>query len=613
MMWNGRWLNKTLFGYCAAIAGCWVLAIAAGWTLPASQFDDYVYDMMLRLNPPAERMPEAVVLAIDDATLNAMGGQRNLREILAQAIEMASREEPRVLASDILLADNTDEAEDARLEKAMSGAKNLILPVNTTISGREDRWEEPLERFRKYAAATGQVELERQRKDGVTRRISLEWVAAHRRYWALSLEAFRISRGGGPILESRDDVQTGGIVIPARRTPEYHRMLRLRYTRNPIPSVSVRALKEDPSLGRMLRGKVVFVGVTSQSLTPDRVLTPNGDSMSGVDVHAEAFETIRRGQFLRDVSDSTTLGFCAAAAALAGLIFWFAAGWPAYLSAGALLAFVHGAPFLFFSRGFVFPYVAPAAAAWLTIAAAASYQHFIVRRRLRRAEAQRARYQQAIHFVTHEMRTPLTAIQGSSELMGRYNLNDEKRKQMAGLIHTESKRLARMIQTFLDVEKLSDGQMELKHEPVLLEAAVEACLARTLPLAEKKNIAIHREAAFPGTIFGDGELIEYAIYNLLTNAVKYSPAGTEVRVFSARKRDTVSLSIADQGIGMDAKELKQIFRKFYRTKRAEATGEAGTGIGLSIVEQIVTTHGGRMEVTSEPGHGSCFTVTFPAA
>lgn len=593
--------------------GCWVLAIAAGWTLPASQFDDYVYDMMLRLNPPAEQTPEAAVLAIDDATLNAMGGQRNLREILAQAIEMASRAEPRVLASDILLADNADEAEDARLEKAMSGAKNLILPVNTTISGGEDRWEEPLGRFRKYAAATGQVELERQRKDGVTRRISLEWVAAHRRYWALSLEAFRISRGGGPILESRDDVQTGGIVIPAHRTPEYHRMLRLRYTSRPIPSVSVRALKEDSSLGRVLRGKVVFVGVTSQSLTPDRVLTPNGDSMSGVDVHAEAFETIRRGRFLRDVSDSAMLGFCATVAALAGLIFWFAAGWLAYLSAALLLAFVHGAPFLFFSRGIVFPYVAPAATAWLTVAAAASYQHFIVRRRLRRAEAEKARYQQAIHFVTHEMRTPLTAIQGSSELMGRYNFNDEKRKQIAGLIHTESKRLGRMIQTFLDVEKLSDGQMELKHEPVLLEAAVEACLVRAQPLAERKKIAIHREAAFPGTIFGDGELIEYAIYNLLTNAVKYSPAGTEVRVYSARKRDTISLSIADQGIGMDAKELKQIFRKFYRTKRAEATGEVGTGIGLSIVEQIVSTHGGRMEVTSEPGHGSCFTVTFPAA
>ena len=78
-----------------------------------------------------------------------------------------------------------------------------------------------------------------------------------------------------------------------------------------------------------------------------------------------------------------------------------------------------------------------------------------MRRALRTAENDRQRYQQAIHFVTHEMRTPLTAIQGSSELMGRYNLSEEKRKQMADMINQESKRLARMIQTFLDVERLS--------------------------------------------------------------------------------------------------------------------------------------------------------------
>ena len=68
------------------------------------------------------------------------------------------------------------------------------------------------------------------------------------------------------------------------------------------------------------------------------------------------------------------------------------------------------------------------------------------------------------------------------------------------------------------------------------------------------------------------------------------------------------MSVRDQGIGMDAKEIKSIFKKFYRTQRAEQSGEAGTGIGLSIVEQIVTHHGGRMEVTSEPGKGSCFTM-----
>jgi two-component system sensor histidine kinase SenX3 len=116
-----------------------------------------------------------------------------------------------------------------------------------------------------------------------------------------------------------------------------------------------------------------------------------------------------------------------------------------------------------------------------------------------------------------------------------------------------------------------------------------------------------------GRILGDRELMEYAVYNLLTNAVKYSPAETEVFISARPDSDFLRLSIKDQGMGMDAYELKRIFTRFYRTKRAEASGEAGTGIGLSIVEQIVTSHGGRMEVTSEPGKGSCFTMVLPAA
>jgi signal transduction histidine kinase len=102
--------------------------------------------------------------------------------------------------------------------------------------------------------------------------------------------------------------------------------------------------------------------------------------------------------------------------------------------------------------------------------------------------------------------------------------------------------------------------------------------------------------------------MEYAFYNLLTNAVKYSPAETEVHVTSELRNGELRLAVRDQGIGMDAKEQKQIFKKFYRTKRAEASGEVGTGIGLSIVDQIVTHHGGRIDVTSEPGKGSCFTM-----
>jgi two-component system phosphate regulon sensor histidine kinase PhoR len=105
--------------------------------------------------------------------------------------------------------------------------------------------------------------------------------------------------------------------------------------------------------------------------------------------------------------------------------------------------------------------------------------------------------------------------------------------------------------------------------------------------------------------------MEYAVYNLITNAIKYSPSETEVFISSRPDGGYLRLSVRDHGIGMDGKELRHIFTKFYRTKKAEASGEVGTGIGLSIVQQIVLHHGGKMEVSSTPGKGSCFTIVLP--
>jgi signal transduction histidine kinase len=239
----------------------------------------------------------------------------------------------------------------------------------------------------------------------------------------------------------------------------------------------------------------------------------------------------------------------------------------------------------------------------------------LVRRELAEAENETTRYRQTMQFVTHEMRTPLTAIQGSSELISRYgSMPEAKRKQMAEVINSESKRLARMIETFLSVERLSAGQMEMKKERFALDQVVERCAGRARPLAENKQIEIE-SADIPATeLTGDQELMEYAIYNLLTNAVKYSPSHTRVTVYVEEDSgDRVRLSIQDQGMGMDEKETARIFERFYRTKRAEQSGEMGTGIGLSIVAQIVTEHGGTIEVDSEPGKGSKFTLTLRRA
>jgi signal transduction histidine kinase len=197
-------------------------------------------------------------------------------------------------------------------------------------------------------------------------------------------------------------------------------------------------------------------------------------------------------------------------------------------------------------------------------------------------------------------------------MIGRYNLTEEKRRQMAQMINSESKRLAKMIQTFLDIERLTDGQTEIRRDTFELEDVLQSCVERARVLADRKQISLAVEKPEPFTLEGDRELMEYALYNLLTNAVKYSPGETLVTVSVRRDGADVRINVADQGMGMDEKELRNIGRKFYRTKKAEASGEAGTGIGLSLVQQIVTHHQGRMEVSSSPGVGSCFTMVLPA-
>ena len=515
--------------------------------------------------------------------------------------------------------DHAQRLEDTRpqeLAQALAAAPNVVLSSELVAEG----WENPLPQFAANAKAIGHVHIIPDASDGVCRFIHLEGVFDRKRLWALSFEAFRVSRGKEELTEYSDYLQLGPLTIPASQ--EEGRRLRIRYlppTPAPdrisrIPRVSLKRLLEAPASAARFKDKVVFIGATAQS-TSDKMMTPYTTfmQMPGVEIHAQAFETLSQGRFLLDSSPSTEFLICFVIVCLSGLVFTMRKGVPAYLMGGAVLASAHVMPHIFFLNGIVIAYVAPVLAAWLSVSGCTSYQYYFVRRQLRKSEGEKARYQQAIHFVAHEMRTPLTAIQGSSELMGRYNLSEEKRKQMSQMINSESKRLAHMIQTFLNVERLSDGQMELKKEPFAARQMIQGCLDRAAPIAERKSMRVEVGELADPTVVGDRELMEYAVYNLLTNAVKYSPAETKVTVEAVQIDGELRLSVKDQGMGMDEKELRNIFTKFYRTKKAEASGEAGTGIGLSIVHQIVTFHGGKMEVTSEPGRGSCFTMILPVS
>jgi signal transduction histidine kinase len=563
-----------------------------------------------------------VVLAIDELTLMDCGGIRGIRRPIAYALRLLAPVKPKVVAVDVILADHGDPAEDAALAQAFHATRNLVLSTELIDEGRI--WEDPRPEFAS-GATLGHVSTEMDR-GRITRSILIDQHYARVRRWALALEAFLLSRGVDTPREalvytqlrgglSSARLHVGNVAIPILLDSREHRRLMRVHFLPPgmtVPRVSMKRLIDDPSLAAQFAGKVVFVGVTANSQIDDRLFTPFGMT-PGTEINAAAFETMAQGTFLIDVEplweNLVVLGLLAAI----GLAFRYLPGWWAYGTGALLLLGATLIPYVFFIHQRVFPFATSFLVAWLGTLTAASYYHLVVRRNLRIEQASRERYQQAMHFVTHEMRTPLSAIQGSSELISRYPLTEEKRQQIALLINSESKRLARMVEIFLNVERLSAGQMELKQEAISVKQILEVCVERVRPLAERKHIGITLEPVPEDLhLTGDRELVEYACYNLLTNAVKYSPQRTEVTASAWKNDSWIHIAVKDQGIGMDQKEVKQIFQKFYRTKKAEESGEAGTGIGLSIVQQIVEQHGGRIEVTSKPGAGSCFTVVMAA-
>jgi signal transduction histidine kinase len=625
---------KDAAAYTALLAAAWGIAVAAGWRFGAP-LDNAAYDYVFRHTSPPAWNPESVLLAVDEVTLQAVpGGMQGIRRPLALSIQLLAKNPPKVVAVDVTLADpGIDTAADRELSNAFCATRNLVLCADLIDGGR--RWEDPLPLFRQCAARVGHAHAQPDPNDFGTRAIPLVKRAGHDQKYALALEAFSLSHDQ-PILTSEppETVQVGSTTIPVPQGElprpgesesqaelrKESRLMRVRFmppSRPGVPRVSMRQLLDHPETASVFAGKVVFVGVTAPTATVgDRLRTPADPLVqtTGVVIHAEAYETIAHGLFLTDVGETWVLFFSAAIVALAGVAFRYLAGWRAYAAGVGVLLLAQSMPYFSFSYQRVFPFAIPALAGWLGTLSAASYYHLVIRKRWLAEQAARTRYQQAMHFVTHEMRTPLSAIQGSSELISRYALTEEKRKQIALLINSESKRLARMVEIFLNVERLSAGQMELKQESICVNEMIDICLQRIAPLAERKHIAVQLlPIAQDLVITGDRELMEYACYNLLTNAVKYSPQRTEVTVSAAREGGHIQLAVQDQGIGMDQKEVKRIFQKFYRTRKAEESGEAGTGIGLSIVQQIVEQHGGTIEVLSRPGAGSRFTLVLPSA
>ena len=145
-----------------------------------------------------------------------------------------------------------------------------------------------------------------------------------------------------------------------------------------------------------------------------------------------------------------------------------------------------------------------------------------------------------------------------------------------------------------------------------LDSLCESVVERARLYAARKKIQITSHVPSI-TVPADADLLSFAIYNLLTNAVKYSPKQTTIALEVTETRDTVSIAVTDQGYGIAPGERKKIFDRFYRVKRDQASAEEGNGIGLALVKEIAVQHGGSVLVESKEGAGSRFTLVLPRA
>lgn len=211
--------------------------------------------------------------------------------------------------------------------------------------------------------------------------------------------------------------------------------------------------------------------------------------------------------------------------------------------------------------------------------------------------------------VSHELKTPLTAISGYAELIANGMTTGEDTMRFAGEIHRGSERLQHLINDIIKLSELDDSDLQLEFEEVDLQKEAKACVSNMQVHAEKNDVSISVKGS-SAKLQANKMLIEELLYNLCSNAVRYNKKGGSVAIITGIENGHAVLVVKDTGIGIPKESQERVFERFYRVDKSRSKSTGGTGLGLAIVKHIVAQHEAQIFLESEVGKGTEIKVIF---
>ena len=552
------------------------LATGLGATL-----DLPVRDALLRALP-SRPVTDVAVVAIDEEALAAEGPWPWPRARLAAIAAAARAAGARVLALDLLLV-APGEGDDVL--SASLGAMPSVLAAGLDAKAG---WLLPAPSLR-GDGRVGETSFDVDH-DGVMRRLS----AAKQRD-GLSLPALSVAAASLATDPGRP-VPVGRVLVPDFR----HRPAE-------VPVVGAAELLAGRAAGT-LRGRVVFLGVTAAGLG-DRFVTPgspSGTPEPGVLVHAATASCLLAGGLLRPVPPFAS-GLLASAFAGMALLAGRSRGPRRRLLLGATALVPPGLGVPLLAAGLELPIATLTGAVLLAILVVEARAARRGERDLARGAALRSEELEARRVAVHEMKTPLTAVRGLTQLLSGFDLSPAERARVVAMVGEETERLGGMIESLNAVEKMRLADFDTTARVVDLGALA---VRRAAAIGAGAPGRVSAEAAEGGFILGNEVFLDRVVDNLVGNALKFSPPGSQVRIAVALQGSEALLTVTDEGPGIPQAEQERVFGRFVRGSGAGSA--EGLGLGLSLVHEVVTWHRGRVAVRSAKGTGSVFEVVLPA-